>query len=268
MSKEEVKICTVIDTKGKSSEPDGTIINNENSTRALSKKNRIYVLREFLHRIYPSITSHQNPKILDVAGGRGDLSWILKNIDGMNSIIADPRVPNHKRLVKSVKFLLDHPAEAKIRAVEGLPTHQPLAKFLPRMIDNCRTKRKRDNEESVNLNLSSPNYMRIHVDDTLVNTIRNISLKKDQTDSDKNAWNEYWQKESDRVQANKVYYGGTLPKQGDEEKEDLQNLQIKHPAEALCVFQSLDLIVGFHPDQATEATIDLALLLKIPFAVV
>lgn len=267
MSNVEVKICTVIDGTGKSSPPDGTIINNENSTRALSKKNRIYVLREFLHRMYPS-TSHQNPKILDVAGGRGDLSWILKNIDGINSIIADPRVPNHKRLVKSVRFLLDNPAEAKIRAVEGLPTHQPLAKFLTRMIENCSIKRKRDNEESVNLNLSSPNYMRIHVDDALVNTIRNISLKKDLNDGDKNIWNEYWQKESDRVQANKVYYGGTLPKQRDEEKKDMQNLQIKDPAEALCVFQSLDLIVGFHPDQATEATIDLALLLKIPFAVV
>ena len=122
-----------------------------------------------------------------------------------------------------------------------------------------------NNEESVNLNLSSPNYMRIHVDDALVNTIRNISLKKDLTDDDKILWNEYWQKESDRVQANKVYYGGTLPKQIDKEREDLQ---IKDPVEALSVFQSLDLIVGFHPDQATEATIDLALLLKIPFAVV
>lgn len=265
MTKEEVKICTVIDGTEKSSPPDGTIINNENSKRALSKKNRIYVLREFLHRMYPSITSYENYNILDVAGGRGDLSWILKNIDGMNSIIGDPRVPNHKRLVKSVQFLLDHPAEAKIRAVEGLPTHQPLAKFLPRMMEKCGIKRKRDNEESVNLNLSSPNYMRIHVDDALVNTIRNISLKKDLTDGDKNIWNEYWQKESDRVQANKVYYGGTLPKQRDEEKNFLQ---IKDPDEALSVFQSLDLIVGFHPDQATEATIDLALLLKIPFAVV
>jgi hypothetical protein len=124
--------CILIEGDGKTAPPPrGAMIPfNENSTRAMSKKIRVYVLRDFLFRNYSStLTMAMGPTVLDVAGGKGDLSWILRNIDGVNSIVADPRTPNHRRLLKSVEFLLNHPEEAVIRSVEGLPTHQPLAKL-------------------------------------------------------------------------------------------------------------------------------------------
>ena len=110
--------CTIIE-KGKESVPpppsqsNHTIPFNENSTRAHSKKHRVYVFRDFLLDNFQSIMSggDTDTLILDVAGGRGDLSWILYNIDGIDSIIADPRIPTHRSLVKSVNFLLNHPGE-------------------------------------------------------------------------------------------------------------------------------------------------------------
>eukprot|EP00571_Detonula_confervacea_P007240 CAMPEP_0172329958 /NCGR_PEP_ID=MMETSP1058-20130122/61151_1 /TAXON_ID=83371 /ORGANISM="Detonula confervacea, Strain CCMP 353" /LENGTH=319 /DNA_ID=CAMNT_0013047153 /DNA_START=188 /DNA_END=1147 /DNA_ORIENTATION=+ len=248
--------CVVIKKNVNSAPPDYTIPFNDNSTRAQSKKHRIYVLRDFLFRTYPSSLA-RDCTVLDVAGGRGDLSWILRNVDGVNSIIADPRIPNHRRLVKSVNFLLDHPEEAAIRSVEGLPTHQPLAKLLPRLIANHGT-------SDACADLSSPKYLRIHVDDALVETQRKILLVLTPPGKDDSiVWDEYWGGEQCRIESNKIYYGGTAPK-----TTSTENNQITDSRLALEVFQSLDLIVGFHPDQATESTIDLALLLKIPFCVV
>jgi hypothetical protein len=201
--------------------------------------------------------------------GRGDLSWLLHNIDGINSIIADPRLPNHKSLIKSTMFLLDHPEETAVRAVEGLPTHQPLATLLPRLMDRC-----------CDGNLSSPLHLRMHVDNELVETLMkvcsNIHSKEDEEDKIM-IWNEYWQKEKHRIESNKTVYGGTAPQtktQQNNNNQDGASLPSNRPQQitdartALDIFKSLDYISGFHPDQATEATIDLALFLKVPFSIV
>ena len=284
--------CVVINKNGNTAPPKYRIPYNLNSRRALSKKNRVYVLRDFLFRTYPSSlferdsASASDCTVLDVAGGRGDLSWILKNIDGINSIIADPRIPNHRRLVKSVNFLLDHPDEAAVRSVEGFPTHQPLAKLLPRLLANHGMKYKNEERDAFaggkhcgnivagDLSLSSPNYLRMHVDCTLVETLRKVLLssKTKPRKDDSIPWDEYWKEEQCRIDSNNRYYGGTAPNiisiAAYCDNDGTETNQITHSRLALEVFRSLDLIVGFHPDQATESTIDLAILLKIPFCVV
>lgn len=210
---------------------------------------------------------------MDVAGGKGDLSWILRTIDGINSIIADPRIPNHRRLVKSVNFLINHPEEAAVRAEEGLPAHQPLAKLLPRLLATNGIKKSGASiirSHNPCADLPSPNYLRIHVDECLVETLRK-TLHTSEEDDPRVFWGEYWEEERCRIESNKIHYGGTAPKTTATAKMDgtvERSSQITDSRIALQVFQSLDLIVGFHPDQATEATIDLALLLGIPFAVV
>lgn len=262
--------CVVIEKNKASKPPDYTIPRNDNSVRAYSKRNRIYVLRDFLQRNFPaSLTSRST--ILDVAGGRGDLSWILRNVDRIDSIIADPRVPNHRSLLTSVKFLFDHPEEANIRAVEGLPTYQPLAKLLPRILANSAasaaahgTGQRSDDQD---LRIFSPKFMRIHIDNTLVDALRKF-LTSSRSEDDLREWDAYWQAKRCKVESNKVYYGGTLPKNTAGTIDGEGCGQIAGARMALRAFQSLDLIVGFHPDQATEATVDLALLLRVPFAVV
>eukprot|EP00584_Thalassiosira_punctigera_P009937 CAMPEP_0172536496 /NCGR_PEP_ID=MMETSP1067-20121228/8251_1 /TAXON_ID=265564 ORGANISM="Thalassiosira punctigera, Strain Tpunct2005C2" /NCGR_SAMPLE_ID=MMETSP1067 /ASSEMBLY_ACC=CAM_ASM_000444 /LENGTH=272 /DNA_ID=CAMNT_0013321583 /DNA_START=34 /DNA_END=852 /DNA_ORIENTATION=- len=256
--------CVFIEENGNSKPPEFTLRFNENSTRAHSKKHRVYVLRDFLLRNYPSLKP--SCTVLDVAGGKGDLSWILRNVDDINSIIADPRLPNHRRLVKSVNFLLHHPEEAEIRSVEGLPTHQPLAKLLPRLLVNHETT---SNTELSNktcgdklLSFPSPKFMRIHVNNALIEGLRKIA------DDDFRVWDGYWEDERREIESNKTYYGGTVPKTATGQVDSAEDGHITNSRVALETFQSLDLIVGFHPDQATEASVDLALLLGIPFVVV
>jgi hypothetical protein len=135
------------------------------SIRALSRKNRVHVMRTFLLETY----LHNNNRgchylnrgdiVLDVAGGKGDLSWLLKNIDGLDSIVVDPRVMStHSHILRyatlpffvpqviyhvlfhivalaahfdrSIEFLGSNPDEAQRRAIPGLTTYQPLAALL------------------------------------------------------------------------------------------------------------------------------------------
>ena len=252
------------------------ILSNKGSTRALSRRNRVYVYRDFLLSTFPHLESSSSSSdaacnILDVAGGRGDLSWILNNIDGMNSIIADPRIPNHKSLIKSTEFLLAHPEEAVVRAVEGVPTHQPLAKFLPRLVE--RKKKNRDGQ----YDLSNPFHLRIHVDDNLVETVKSVFGSGENSDQEKiGVWGEYWKQETYRIESNKSVYGGTpsTTVQSHPQREEnsggaqTRRQQITDATSACDVIRSLDFVAGFHPDQATEAAVDLALFLKIPWAVV
>lgn len=239
--------CILIEGDGKTAPPPrGAMIPfNENSTRAMSKKIRVYVLRDFLFRNYSS-TLTMGSTVLDVAGGKGDLSWILRNIDGVNSIIADPRTPNHQRLLKSVEFLLNHPEEAVIRAVEGLPTHQPLAKLLlPHLIDE---KGRNDTEQGRQIGInSSPEYMRIHIDNTLVGILRQV--RNNPSGSELTSWDEHWETEKREIKSNKVHYGGTAPKPSSIAKVDgmERDNQISDSRLALNAFHLLDMIVGFHP---------------------
>ncbi|EJK65168.1 hypothetical protein THAOC_14011 [Thalassiosira oceanica] len=172
---------------------------------------------------------------------------------GINSIIADPRTPNFRRLFKSVQFLLNYPEECELRAEENRPTHQPLARLLMQL------------QQSTNdANIDAPSYMRIYVDETLVEMLRSVISREE---ANLERWDEYWNGRRDSIEANSVHYGGTAPRDASSLSERCGN-QIRDPRRALEALLGLDFVCGFHPDQATEAAVDLALLLKKPFAVV
>jgi len=63
--------------------------------------------------------------------------------------------------------------EAKTRAVEGLATSQPLAKLLPRLLETQRLANELDvTSDSQSINIANPKYMRMHIDNTLVETLK------------------------------------------------------------------------------------------------
>ena len=102
------------------------------STRAHSRKNNVFVFRTFLSTVFPNVLSSQSsstapvrvapPKVLDVAGGKGDLAWLLSNVRGegeLNDVavfVIDPQQTNHSHLEKSVAYLVENKEEVRVGA--------------------------------------------------------------------------------------------------------------------------------------------------------
>jgi hypothetical protein len=211
------------------------------STRASSRKTRVYIFREFLWDVYGDYLS-KGDIVLDAAGGKGDLSWLLRNVDDVDSVVVDPRVTkNH--IVKSVRFLREHPAEATLRAIPDRPTYQPLAALMPKL----------EGKE----NYPSSRHLRILVDKDLVSAIR--SFRRGEANG-MGKWTLFWNEALKK--------GRDAQPLGYREDETCTEETIADAKDALGTIISAKLIVGFHPDQATDASIDLAMELGIPFCVV
>jgi hypothetical protein len=213
------------------------------SIRGASRKNRVYVFREFIHQTYGSYLK-EGSVVLDTAGGKGDLSWLLRNMDGLDSVVVDPRVTKSQHILRSIQYLREHPEQAKERAIPNRLTYQPLAALLPLL--GGREK------------FDSPRHLRLLVDEDLVAAIR--YYKKNQEDMDR--WEEYWKRATKKaVDAQPLGYK-------EETAMDDETSTIENALEGLRTILSTKLVLGFHPDQATDPALDLALLLGVPYCIV
>ena len=221
----------------------------EESTRAASRKTRVYVFREFLlsNDMYGDYLK-EGDIILDAAGGKGDFSWLMCNADGFDSVVIDPRVTkNH--IEKSVAYLRSHPDEAQKRSIPNLLTYQPLATLIPKLEGKQE--------------FQSPNHLRILMDEDLISAVRRrrTMMQKSENDKDKGReeWETYWKAA--------ILKGRLAQTLGYEEKETTPN-QVDESEKAFEKLLQAKLIVGFHPDQSTDFCIELANELGIPFCIV
>ena len=317
---------------------DPNLINNPDSSRAKSRKHRVYVFYDFLKEMYPyllndnfdddnnndddndSMDHHHNINgnekviILDIAGGKGDLSWLLSNLhhSKIQSITIDPRYfsgdtnqnmtnnnnnninneyksdnkikyniqqSNHKSIIKSIEFLNNNPEVIPLRNKLGTMSYQPLAALYPSLM-KCREeikeeriqkqiieRQKCDNIVDENCAYDEwihPKSMKIYFDDILVQTMKQMkeycnnsieSNDNSKIDGNHPIWLEYWNNANQ-----KLMLSSSL--------NTVRSHIITSPHKAYDYISKCQLIVGFHPDQATEAIIDLALLLKVSFCVV
>jgi hypothetical protein len=235
-----------------------TCIGKDRSLRLYSKKHRVYVLREFilqtygtyLHRSAAAVPS--STVILDVAGGKGDLSWLLHNVDDLHSVVVDPRrTINH--IDKSVAFLRAHPDECRRRAVPGIATYQPIAALMPQL-------------QAKDYVLKTPPHLRLFVDQELVETVKKVLTCIEQSGRcDCSDWHEYWTRASIRVAG---FITPTGRNDFSIDAGESTESTISDATEALELILRARLIVGFHPDQATDYCFQLAELLHIPVCVV
>jgi hypothetical protein len=244
--------------------------------------------------------------ILDVAGGKGDLSWLLCNADELDSFVVDPRAASeHRHMLKSVRYLRDHPDEASIRAIPGLPTHQPLAALMPKLQSKLRDKDGCGNDHSDD-DFVRPGHLRVYLNDELVEAVRKVlCVRRPQiargvnpngvcatnalhrSKSQQEEWRSFWASatrqvatsaniiESD-VAKDETTRAGSMMTEEIEIGRDRQQ-QRQHDEQqsigmdaddALRTILGAKLIVGFHPDQATDGCVDLAELLGVPFCIV
>jgi hypothetical protein len=219
----------------------------DRSLRSYSKKNRVYILREFLLETYGNYLS-VGDTVLDVAGGKGDLSWLLHNIDGFKSVVVDPR-RTKDHIEKSVEYLRLHPDECRKRADRDKSTYQPIAALLPKL-------------EEKNYEIASPAHLRIFSNQSLVDAIQNVLNQQDES---LEAWKKYWDR---AFQETEGFVTPTGKNDFSLEPEAEATNAISDAKAALEMILNAKLIVGFHPDQATDYCFLLAKVLKIPVCVV
>lgn len=272
------------------------------STRAGSRKTRVYVFREFLLKTYGAYfqevqqqrrsgndnASPDDPSlgdvgcvILDVAGGKGDLSWLLRNVDGIDSVVVDPRVTMHHHIIKSIRYLREHPEETESRAVPGLPTYQPLAALMPKLQSKLEV--EKDGTYTGN-GFVQPKHLRVFLNEELVEAVRKmVDQESTRVSADGEVDKGYLRSESDvewrtfwaiaRQAASREASGidRHQNKTGSwSQKNDPDYICQKDGAadKALRTIIGAKLIVGFHPDQATDSCVALAELLGVPFCIV
>ena len=85
------------------------------------RRDRVNCLRDFILEYYPLAYLRSGP-VLDVAGGKGDLSWLLRNVDGIDAVVdptvVDPtRVTDHTKLTRTAQWYADHPDAAREQAL-------------------------------------------------------------------------------------------------------------------------------------------------------
>ena len=205
---------------------------------AMARRYRVFILRDFLLKTYGVEYLKEGP-ILDVAGGKGDNSWVLANVDGIDSVVADPRVMDATKWVKAANWLCDNPEVAAERASPQSVNYEPLAalRIQPPWV--------------------TPRHLKVFVDDLMVSAIK---------DGPAGTWERYFDATTARAEESEGKVGHHQPK--GVAPCDGETNRVKSALEAREVIVSAKLVLGFHPDEATEAAIDLALLLQVPFAVV
>ena len=242
-----------------------------------------------------------SPVILDVAGGKGDLSWLLKNVDGLESIVVDPWKPDPKttsrneRMVKSIEYLRQHPEEAQKRSVPCLPTYQPLAGLLPRLLEGRKKRlglrKQQDDKLQHSSDDKNPNFSSSTKTINVSNQECNKGSTRDGEDDscrpedfltpqifhvplDENLVQRVHKRVAQDIKEPKISKSVDETISTDDstnengEKIDPEEMHAEGGILDLLTSGRIKLIVGFHPDQATEPCIDLARVLGIPYCVV
>ena len=203
------------------------------TARVVPRRDRVACLRAFVLEHFDLGYLKSGP-ILDVAGGKGDLSWIMRNADGLDAVIIDPRRTNHSKLERTALWYTQHPAEREVQAHAG----QALAALAlaPPFV--------------------APRHIRVFLDAEFL-----AALVHDSTSATFTGW---WARAGRRAEAGEGTKGHHQPiKCTSAEPVG----RVADAVEAHNILTNARLILGFHPDEATEPCIDLALATKTPFVV-
>ena len=153
----------------------------------------------------------------------------------------DPTRIKTDRIGKSVEYLRNNPDKLKERSIPNLPTYQPLASLVHKMEERN--------------SFEPPSHLRILVDADLVVAVSEFRRTNDVED-----WISYF------VSATKK--GMLSNPLGYSEGMEAADGDIIDAKLALDTILKAKLIVGFHPDQATDYIIELARVLGVPYCLV
>lgn len=208
--------------------------------------------------------------MVDVAGGKGELAFELMNLNGISTTVVDPRHTEFTRCLKKLRH--------------GFYTRNPLySKYISVKEKDCSNKPLLPNHIKMFLNRKTIEWFSLY--DRSKNTEGKNSLCLERS-------KEYFREGLDSAN-NKILVGESSKFQeyrrgvskdkmrlidyddaGDAfgrlkaEKKIICSHEIKSESEAYEILKHSSLLVGLHPDQATEFIVDFALQNKKKFAVI
>mmetsp|Transcript_66240 Transcript_66240/g.209391 ORF Transcript_66240/g.209391 Transcript_66240/m.209391 type:complete len:335 (-) Transcript_66240:422-1426(-) len=241
-------------------------------------RDRVFAFRDFILKTYPLDYLQGAPGggpdgpgggdgpsgpcggwILDVAGGKGDLSWLFANCaPRLKSVIVDPRVTSHKKIESTARWQWEHH--------RGGTDPEALARIVAEKGPQGRL--------STMGGLAPPYrvaaHLRVFLDEPLLAKLAEARAAAADgggvaASAAAGAWAEAWEAASVRAETLEAL-GHHQPK-GQSITTSMSS-RVHRAEDALRLLSSPRLVLGFHPDQATDALVDLALALQVPFAVV
>eukprot|EP00977_Amphora_coffeiformis_P005700 scaffold1206_cov160-Amphora_coffeaeformis.AAC.6 len=227
----------------------------------IPRRDRIHILRDFLLDKF-DVEVLRRGFVLDVAGGKGDLSFLLCNADGLPSVVVDPRCPDHDKIMRTCLWYHENKNTDK------------------------QQQQRKEGQALARLDLSPPfqipRHLRMFFDANLLSVLKQQQPKKDdvkeETDNSSNSieWDVYWEQTRQRVQKlesafpphrQKKKHKIIMTTQPQDEEEQPRNHIIESARQAWQILTDVTLVVGWHPDEATDACIDFALARRLPFVV-
>ena len=209
------------------------------------RRDRVHVLREFILETF-DVDELSKGYLLDVAGGKGDFSFLSCNaLTGngvtLRSVVVDPRYTDHSKIASTAYWYATHPEERLEHAAQG---HQLLPKL------------------NLQPPFQAPFHLRMFFDDRLLEALRPHNQPK---------WSMFWQESCQRVEildsTFKEHHKKKAPTANNEGGMVVEAHIIDSADQAWEIFQSTSLVIGFHPDEASDACVDFALERKLPFVV-
>ena len=230
----------------------------EKRVRTKRKGNASSYLRNFLVETFGLETLRSGSGILDIAGGKGQLSFELLNVNCCQSTIFDPRDKisydcyikklqsgNYFSFNESLnKFERNHQNQAQ----PLIPSHIKIF-WTPILW------------ETIGLEVKNEEYY-----------VRERNYFSEYTEFLELSSNENFDRESHLTmlfkEAANCWNPKTLLTQGSATPASEESIDIKSTTEMKELLENCSFVVGLHPDQATEAIVDFCLLFNKPFAVV
>ena len=160
-------------------------------------------------------------------------------------VVVDPRFTDHSKIERTAKWYADH-ADARAKdALQG----QALAKL------------------GLTPPFHRPLHLRIFFDEILIQALEQSTSRKDGKQ-----WDNFWTQACRRVQKLEASFPRHHQKKqqhsADSCEESDGSTIIHSSTKAREILESTKLVIGFHPDEATDAILDFCVPRKIPFCVV
>lgn len=205
--------------------------------------------RKFIFEIYGVyLTKLDNPVVLDVGAGKGNLSFLLENLSCVRTVAIEPRELDFFKLMRKYQNGAFHKTFIDDLSVKKSDFQNNL-----RAVHHLKICLSDNFLESLKLELHS---------DSLVSSDFKTQLK----DSLHESSSLNWSKKGLTEHEDSVEDIETCKTINKTPKELVKEL--KEANEIVNIFKRTALVIGMHPDQATGVIVKLANILNVPFAVV